>query len=212
MASSSSLALRRLLSSSTVVVPRALRAVRPVAASSRLFNTNAVRNYEDGVDRNHNSNRHVSRRGGDFFSDVFDPFTPTRSLSQMLNFMDQVSEIPLVAATRGMGASGIRRGWDVKEKDEALHLRIDMPGLSREDVKLALEQNTLVIKGEGKTEEGEEGDVSGDGRRFTSRIGLPEKVYKTDEIKAEMKNGVLKVVIPKVKEEERNNVRHINVD
>lgn len=130
----------------------------------------------------------------------------------MLNFMDQVSEIPLVAATRGMGASGVRRGWDVKEKDDALHLRIDMPGLSREDVKLALEQNTLVIKGEGKTEEGEEGDVSGDGRRFTSRIGLPEKVYKTDEIKAEMKNGVLKVVIPKVKEEERNNVRHINVD
>ncbi|XP_010442642.1 PREDICTED: 23.5 kDa heat shock protein, mitochondrial [Camelina sativa] len=208
---SSSLALRRLLSSS--VVPRSLRAVRPAATSSRLFNTNAVRNYEDGDERNHRSNRHVSRRGGDFFSDMLEPFTPTRSLSQMLNFMDQVSEFPLAsAATRGMGASGVRRGWDVKEKDDALHLRIDMPGLSKEDVKLALEQNTLVIKGEGKTEEGD-GDVSGDdGRRFTSRIGLPEKVYKTDEIKAEMKNGVLKVMIPKIKEDERNNVRHINVD
>ncbi|KAL1222228.1 23.5 kDa heat shock protein [Cardamine amara subsp. amara] len=210
MASPSSLALRRLLSSS--VVPRSVRAVRPAAAASRLFNTNAVRNYEDGEDRNHRSNRPVSHRGGDFFSDIFDPFTPTRSLSQVLNFMDQFSESPLVSATRGMGASGVRRGWDVKEKDDALHLRIDMPGLSREDVKLALEQNILVIKGEGKTEEGEEVDVSGDGRRFTSRIGLPEKVYKTDEIKAEMKNGVLKVVIPKIKEEERNNVRHINVD
>lgn len=65
---SSSLALRRLLSST--VVPRSLRAVRP-AAASRLFNTNAVRSYEDGddgVDRNHRSNRPVSRRGGDFFS------------------------------------------------------------------------------------------------------------------------------------------------
>ena len=210
MASSSALALRRLLSSSTVAVPRALRAVRPVAASSRLFNTNAARNYEDGVDRNHHSNRHVSRHGGDFFSHILDPFTPTRSLSQMLNFMDQVSEIPLVSATRGMGASGVRRGWNVKEKDDAWHLRIDMTGLSRADVKLALEQNTLVIRGEGETEEGE--DVSGDGRRFTSRIELPEKVYKTDEIKAEMKNGVLKVVIPKIKEDERNNIRHINVD
>ncbi|ESQ43431.1 hypothetical protein EUTSA_v10014661mg [Eutrema salsugineum] len=212
MASSSSLALRRLLSST--VVPRA---VRP-AAASRLFNTNAVRSYEDGddvVDRSsHRSNRPVSRRGGDFFSDIiFDPFTPTRSLSQVLNFMDQIGESPLVSATRGMGASGVRRGWDVKEKDDALYLRIDMPGLSREDVKLSLEQNTLVIKGEGKTEEKEEDeDVSGDGRRFTSRIGLPEKVYKTDEIKAEMKNGVLKVVVPKMKEEERNNVRHIHVD
>lgn len=141
---------------------------------------------------------------------MFDPFMPTRSLSQVLNFMDQVAESPLVSATRGMGASGVRRGWDVKEKDDALYLRMDMPGLSREDVKLALEQNTLVIRGEGKTEEEE--DVSGDGRKFTSRIGLPEKVYKTDEIKAEMKNGVLKVVIPKMKEEELKNVRHIEVE
>ncbi|CAH2070378.1 unnamed protein product [Thlaspi arvense] len=210
---SSSLALRRLLSST--VVPRSVRAFRP-AAASRLFNTNAVRSYEDGddgVDRKHRSNRPVSRRGGDIFSDIFDPFTPTRSLSQVLNFMDQFGESPLVSATRGMGASGVRRGWDVKEKDDALCLRIDMPGLSREDVKLALEQNTLVIKGEGKAEDGEEDvSVSGEGRKFTSRIGLPEKVYKTDEIKAEMKNGVLKVVLPKMKEEERNNVRHIQVD
>ncbi|CAN7115180.1 unnamed protein product [Brassica rapa subsp. narinosa] len=201
MASSTSLALRRLISSS--VVPRS---VRP-AASLRLFNTNAARSYEVGDDRNHRPYRTVSPRGGDFFSDMFDPFTPTRSLSQVLNFMDQIGESPLASSTRGgMGASGARRGWDVKEKDDGLHLRIDMPGLSREDVKLSLEQNTLVIKGEGGEEEEE------DGRKFSSRIGLPEKVYKTDEIKAEMKNGVLKVVVPKLKEDERNNVRHIQVD
>lgn len=41
---------------------------------------------------------------------------------------------------------------------------------------------------------------------------MPENVYKTDEIKAEMKNGVLKLVVPKLKEEERSNVRHIHVD
>ncbi|CAF2122032.1 BnaA03g13170D [Brassica napus] len=196
MASSTSLALRRLISSS--VVPRS---VRP-AASLRLFNTNAARSYEEGDDRNHRPNRTVSPRGGDFFSDMFDPFTPTRSLSQVLNFMDQIGESPLASSMRGgMGA----RGWDVKEKDDGLHLRIDMPGLSREDVKLSLEQNTLVIKGEG-------GEEEEDGRKFSSRIGLPEKVYKTDEIKAEMKNGVLKVVVPKLKEDERNNVRHIQVD
>nr|VDC88343.1 unnamed protein product [Brassica oleracea] len=170
MASSTSLALRRLISSS--VVPRS---VRP-AASLRLFNTNAARSYEEEEDRNHRPNRTVSPRGGDFFSDMF---TPTRSLSQVLNFMDQIGDSPLLAS------SGARRGWD-----------------------LALEQNTLVIKGEGKTEEGDEED----GRKFSSRIGLPEIVYKTDEIKAEMKNGVLKVVVPKLKEDERYNVRHIQVD
>lgn len=143
---------------------------------------------------------------------MFDPFSPTRSVSQVLNLMDQFMENPLLSATRGMGASGARRGWDIKEKDDALYLRIDMPGLSREDVKLALEQDTLVIRGEGKYEDdaGEEGE-SGN-RRFTSRIGLPDKIYKIDEIKAEMKNGVLKVVIPKMKEQERNDVRQIEIN
>ncbi|CAH8275420.1 unnamed protein product [Arabidopsis lyrata] len=209
----SSLALKRLLSSS--IVPRS-RSVLSPSVSSRLFNTNAVRSYDDdgengqGVDFDRRS---VPRRRGDFFSDVFDPFSPTRSVSQVLNLMDQFMENPLLSATRGMGASGARRGWDIKEKDDALYLRIDMPGLSREDVKLALEQDTLVIRGEGKYEDddGEEEDQGGN-RRFTSRIGLPEKIYKIDEIKAEMKNGVLKVVIPKMKEQERNDVRQIEIN
>ncbi|CAH8382312.1 unnamed protein product [Eruca vesicaria subsp. sativa] len=51
-----------------------------------------------------------------------------------------------------------------------------------------------------------------DGRKFLSRIGLPEKEYKTSEIKVEMKNGVLKVVVPKMKEDEHYNARHIRVD
>uniref|UniRef100_A0A1J3EIW8 23.6 kDa heat shock protein, mitochondrial n=1 Tax=Noccaea caerulescens TaxID=107243 RepID=A0A1J3EIW8_NOCCA len=211
----SSLALKRLLSST--VVPRSRSVLRPPVAS-RLLSTNAVRSYEDGenghgVDLDGRSDRSVSRRRDDLFSDVFDPFSPTRSVSQLLNLMDQFMENPLLSATRGMGASGARRGWDIKEKEDALYLRIDMPGLSREDVKLALEQDTLVIRGEGKDEDvdgGEEGE-SGN-RRFTSRIGLPEKIYKIDEIKAEMKNGVLKVVIPKMKEEERNDVRQIEVN
>ncbi|CAH2078002.1 unnamed protein product [Thlaspi arvense] len=212
----SSLALKRLLSSTTVV-PRSGSVLRPQVAS-RLLNTNAVRSYDDGenghgLDIDRRSNRSVSRRrGDDFLSDVFDPFSPTRSVSQVLNLMDQFMENPLLSATRGMGASGARRGWDIKEKEDALYLRIDMPGLSREDVKLALEQDTLVIRGEGKDEDdaGEEGESGS--RRFTSRIGLPEKIYRTDEIKAEMKNGVLKVVIPKMKEEERNDVRQIEVN
>ncbi|VVA94314.1 unnamed protein product [Arabis nemorensis] len=205
----SSLALRRLLSSSSVV-PRSRCLLRP-EVTSRLLNTNAVQSYDDGenthaVDVDRRSDRSLSRRRDDFFPDVFDPFSPTRSVSQVLNLMDQFMENPLLSATRGMGA---RRGWDIKEKDDALYLRIDMPGLSREDVKLALEQDTLVIRGEGKDgdEEGESGN-----RSFTSRIGLPGKIYRIDEIKAEMKNGVLKVVIPKMKEEGRNDVREIEVN
>lgn len=140
--------------------------------------------------------------------DFFDPFSPTRSLSQVLNLMDQFMENPLLSATRGGPGAGIRRGWDARETDEGLQLRVDLPGLGKEDVKVSVEQNTLIIKGEGEKEEGEQ--VSG--RRYMSRIDLPEKLYRTDQIKAEMKNGVLKVVVPKVNEDERSEVFHVNVE
>lgn len=143
------------------------------------------------------------------FLDVFDTFSPTRSLSQVLNMMDQLTDNPFLSASRGIGAGGVRRGWDAKETEDALLLRLDMPGLGKEDVKISVEQNTLTIKGKSAKESDEEEESV---RRFSSRIDLPEKLYKIDNIKAEMKNGVLKVTVPKIKEEERNDVINVNVE
>ncbi|PNX79012.1 small heat shock protein chloroplastic-like [Trifolium pratense] len=207
----SSLAVKRLLSSSNLLS----KSLRPATAStvSRSFNTNAMRQYDEhsddrNVDVDRRSDRSFARNN--LFSDVFDPFSPTRSLSQVLNMVDQLMDTPFVSATRGIGAAGgVRRGWNAKETEDSLHLRVDMPGLGKEDVKISVEQNILTIKGEGakESEEEEEGV-----RRFTSRIDLPEKLYKIDQIKAEMKNGVLKVIVPKMKEEERNDVINVNVE
>ena len=121
--------------------------------------------------------------------------------------MDQFMENPLVAASRGMGAVS-RRGWDVKEEKDALFVRMDMPGLGKEDVKVSVEQNTLIIKGEG----GKESENDETGRKYTSRIDLPANLYKFDEIKAEMKNGVLKVVVPKVKEDGKKDAFQVNIN
>ena len=123
--------------------------------------------------------------------------------------VDQSMNNLFLSASHGIGASGVRRGWDAKETKDSLLLRLDMPGLGKEDVKISVEQNTLTIKGEGakESEEVEEG-----GRKFSSRIDLPEKLYKIDQIKAEMKNGVLKVIVPKMKKEEMNNVVNVKVE
>ncbi|KAL2550123.1 23.6 kDa heat shock protein [Forsythia ovata] len=193
----SSLAMKRLLASN--FLPRSLRPVRAVAqpASSRFFNTNAMREY-DRDERELDVDRRSDRRIFSPFSEVFDPFS-SRSLSQILNMMDQFMESPV--------ASGIPRNWDARETDDGLNLRMDMPGLGKEDVKVSVEQSTLIIKGEGKKELEEES-----GRRYSSRIDLPENLYKTNEIKAEMKNGVLKVFIPKIKQEERSDVVHVTIE
>ncbi|TXG70697.1 hypothetical protein EZV62_005632 [Acer yangbiense] len=191
--------LARLLSSS--ILPRSLRSISRSAAaarpSSRFFNTNAGSDFDDDdddlivyerdldVDRRYS--RSAPRRRDDFFSDSFFPFSAPRSL----------------------GGTSTRRGWDVKETDDVLNLFVDMPGLGKEDVKISIEQDCLIIKGEG-AKEGDDDEESVN--RYSSMIELPEMIFKTDEIKAEMKNGVLKLLVPKVKEEERTDVFHVKVE
>jgi HSP20 family protein len=115
-----------------------------------------------------------------------------------------------MATSAPVRAGAVRRGWNAKEDEEALHLRVDMPGLGKEHVKVWAEQNSLVIKGEGEKEAGE--DEATPPPRYNGRIELPTEVYKMDQIKAEMKNGVLKVVVPKVKEDKRKDVFQVNVE
>ncbi|ESR53569.1 23.5 kDa heat shock protein [Citrus sinensis] len=197
MALSSSMALRRagayrLLFSNLI---------RP-ASVSRSFNTNAR-----VVDVERRSDRSVSRRR-DPSPNALDPFSPPRSLNQVLNLMDQFLDNPFVSPVS-------RRGWLAKEDDNNLILKMDMPGLSKEDVRVSVQQNTQIIKGEGPQNESESGggdDDQENGRRYSTRIDLPSNLYKFDDIKAGMKNGVLKIVVPKVKEDEAKNVFKVNVE
>ena len=125
--------------------------------------------------------------------------------------LDQLFDNPFLAASRGTGdviRGRSRNPWDAIEDKEALHLGVDMPGLGKEDVKVYAEENALVIKGESLSE----AELDGSGRKFSSRIELPAKVYKLDKIKARMKNGVLKVTVPKFTEEEIKNVINVNIE
>lgn len=211
----SSVAVRRATALSSLI-SRLLNnenSLRPVAAAPstvRSFNTNTqMTSYDEGergVDFDRRD-RGVSRRRDafpSFFTDVLDPFSPPRSVTQLLNMMDRFMDNPFVG-NRGMGGS---RGWDVREDENGLYIRMDMPGVDKENVKVCVEQNTLLIKGEGQKESEDEEY----GRKYSSRLDLPTNLYKIDEIKAEMKNGVLKVTVPRVKEEERKDVFQVQVD
>lgn len=216
----SSIALRRLTGGSSGLLNR-LCAARPVDAVSfastatRKYGANAQMTRRDDDEEENDFEldrcRGVNGRavGGrrefpGFFSDVFDPFMSTSSVSQLMNMVDQLMNTPLANLSRAAAPVG-RRGWDLKEDESSLHLSMDMPGLGKEDVNVSVEENTLIIKGE----RGKETEL---GRRYSTRIDLTPKLYKVDGIKAEMKNGVLKVVIPKVKEDERKDVFQVNVE
>ncbi|KAL6141213.1 hypothetical protein ACLB2K_059503 [Fragaria x ananassa] len=70
----------------------------------------------------------------------------------------------------------------------------DMPGLTKEDVKISVHHGNLTIKGEHKAEEGEETDDEFWSSRsygyYNTSLALPDDA-KVDEIKASLKDGSL---------------------
>lgn len=103
----------------------------------------------------------------------------------------------------------------VKEKDDHYKLRYDMPGIAKEDVKITIDDGVLTIKGEHK-EEKEERDDDDDEYWSSSSYGyynttlvLPDDA-KADEIKAELKDGVLTVTIPRT-EKPKKDVKRVTV-
>ena len=92
---------------------------------------------------------------------------------------------------------------EVTDSEDEIVLTAETPGLTREDVKIDLEENVLRIHGEKKEEtereEGENGKYRISERRygaFSRTFSLPASV-NAEDVSAEMKNGVLTVRLPK---------------
>ena len=92
---------------------------------------------------------------------------------------------------------------DVQEDKDNYIFRAELPGLKREDIEVSLQDGTLVISGERKIEKVEEGvEVHWQERyygKFQRALTLPEPVA-ADKVKAEYKDGVLIVTLPKTEE------------
>ena len=103
---------------------------------------------------------------------------------------------------------------DVHEDAKGMYIKAEIPGMDEKNIDVNIENNYLTIKGE-KTEEKREGNDKRSlitERRFGSfqrTIKLPEGI-KTEKIKAEFKNGVLNIDIPRDKAEEPKKIK-INV-
>jgi HSP20 family protein len=91
---------------------------------------------------------------------------------------------------------------DIKENKKEYVISAELPGLNKEDFKLTLENGVLTLQGEKKYEHEEKDENYYRSERsygaFRRSFNLTDEVDK-DRIKADFKNGVLTIKIPKVK-------------
>jgi len=102
---------------------------------------------------------------------------------------------------RGIGEALWSPQVEVFQRGDELVVRADLPGLTKDDVKIEIQEDQLVIQGE-RRQEHEEGRLGERQYRSERRYGsfyrsipLPEGA-NVDNAKAAFRNGVLEITIP----------------
>ena len=90
---------------------------------------------------------------------------------------------------------------DVKELNDSYLLSADIPGLTRNDIKVNIDRNVLIISGEKNLEmNNNEGEYYYRERKygaFKRKFNLPESIDQ-NKVSASFKNGTLEVSLPKL--------------
>lgn len=155
-----------------------------------------MENYENS--RNHSENiarRDESRRHGFFFDPWFDDF--------------------FFPAARDEESGKMMR-TDIREDDNGYELAIDVPGLSKDQISLAVEDGYLTVTANRQYSSDQK---DGKGRyirkeRFSGSCQRSFYVGDLDEkdVHAKLENGVLTVTFPKEKEQDREEEHHIAIE
>lgn len=111
------------------------------------------------------------------------------------NFNRSIANRP---AQEGMLSSDWVPSVDIIENEQNFMIKAELPEVEKENVKVSIDQNILTISGERKSEikDQKEHRIERSYGSFTRSFSLPDNIDDT-EIKAESKNGMLYLTIPK---------------
>ena len=142
-------------------------------------------------------------------------WTPKRNMFNVFDDVEKMVNQAFGHSIRGIEVtSQLQPLLDVYETDSTIEVSVDLPGVEKKDVAVNVSNGLLSIAGERKNTAGE----STEGRiwqetsfgTFKRSFELTDAVVE-DKIKAQFKNGVLKISLPKA-EEIKSTVRKIAVN
>ena len=131
--------------------------------------------------------------------------SPFRHLSLLRDEIDRLFDSPLNALTTS--SQQFLSGWlppvDLFEEKDHLTLRVEIPGMKKEDINVSLHGDVLTLSGERKEEEAYDRAETYRSERFLGRfqrtLTLPVPV-DGKKVGASYQDGILTVTLPKAEE------------
>ena len=124
---------------------------------------------------------------------------------------------PLYEPLRSFGhrvADWLKPASAASGDDTAYSISMELPGVSEDDIELSINNGSLIVRGEKKTESEKKGDTWYFSERqygaFSRTFQLPEDADE-GKTSATMKDGVLKITVPRVAPEEKSTTQKIPI-
>jgi len=131
-------------------------------------------------------------------------WNPFRELDDMLSRYGRAGGRDLVGAEGGRVPQW-RPAADIAETDKAYIIKAELPEVRKEDVDVSVHDSVITIKGERRYEKTDDSEqqhrVESFYGQFSRSFSLPADVDQSG-ITAESKDGVLRVYLPKVEDEQ----------
>ena len=197
-----------------------------VKQSGGTAQSGAAQQSSRGNDATHRAQRELATSGLTRTTGRFDSparmFNPFETMWQLAREFDRLMNSALGGMLPTAFAHDQQRSvqgswapqFDVVERQDALLVRADLPGLNKEDIHIEVGDETLIIRGE-RRHESDTGDQTAGYRIYERNYGtfyrtipLPQHA-KLDQLKASMRDGVLTVTVPL---DERSRPRRITIE
>lgn len=141
-------------------------------------------------------------------------WNPWQEMSALQRQIDRLFDNTLVPAT-ALERNFLRvPSAEIEETKDAIHLKLEVPGMEAKDIDVQVTENAVLISGERKSETKteEKGITRSEFQygKFRRVIPLSARIQNTN-VTAEYKDGILNLTLPKT-EAEKNKVVKVNLE